>query len=99
VADGGSASGDLILHPSSFILSVFPNPCNTWPSLTLSPDWFVRGPVEFVVYNALGQELIRQMAASSPVSFSPEIPAASGTYLLQVSNRVHSAMQKFVVLK
>ncbi|MCX6600689.1 MAG: T9SS type A sorting domain-containing protein [bacterium] len=99
VAEGSSASDDFILHPSSFSLSVFPNPCNTWPSLTLSPEWFVLGPVEITVFNALGQEVIHQVTTGTPVPFSPDVPAASGTYLLQVSNRVHSAMQKFVVLK
>jgi len=99
VTEGWSASADFILHPSSFILSVFPNPCNTWPALTLSPEWFEQGPVKITVYNALGQEVIRQTTTSAAVSFSPDVPAASGTYLLQVSNRVHSTMQKFVVLK
>ena len=99
VTEGWSASSDFILHPSSFSLSVFPNPCNTWPALTLSPEWFVQGPVEITVYNALGQEVIRQTTTRAMVSFSPDIPAASGTYLLQVSNRRHLAMEKFVVLK
>jgi hypothetical protein len=78
---------------------VFPNPCNTWPTLRLSPEWLAQGPVEITVYNALGQQVIQLTAMSSSVSFSPEIPAASGTYLLKVSNPQHSELQKFVVLK
>jgi len=99
VTEGWSASADFILHPSSFILSVFPNPCNTWPALTLSPEWFEQGPVEITVYNALGQVVIRQTTRGGSVSFSPDISAASGTYLLQVSSRQHSALRKFTVLK
>jgi len=99
VTEGWSASDDFILHPLSFILSVFPNPCNTWPALTLSPEWLEHGPVEISVYNALGQEVVRQTTTSTSVSFPPDVPTASGTYLLQVSSSQHSALQKFIVLK
>jgi hypothetical protein len=99
VTEGWSSSSDFIFHPSAFSLSVFPNPCNTWPTLTLSPEWFARGPVEVTVYNAMGQEVIQQTVTGTSVAFSPRIPVASGTYLLQVSSRQHSALQKFVVLK
>jgi hypothetical protein len=93
------AAGPLIPRPSDFSVSVYPNPCNGWPSLMLSPEWLLYGPVEITVYNALGQEVIRQTTTGSSVSFSPDVPAASGTYLLQVSSRQHSARRKFTVLK
>jgi hypothetical protein len=98
------ANGPFILHPSSLILSVFPNPCNAWPSLKLSSDWFGTGPVTVTVYNVLGRALWKAhlyCRCSHTISLGAggSRAAASGLYLVQVSNGRHAAWQKFLVLK
>ena len=53
------------------------------------------------VYNLLGQKMGEWAVVSSTTGGSPSAPtgAASGVYVMKVSNKEHSALQKFVVLK
>jgi hypothetical protein len=89
----------LILHPSSFILSVFPNPCNGWPHVRLSPDWFSKGPATITVYNVLGQKMLETRLSSATMLSALDAPAATGLYLLEVSSATHHERQKLLVLK
>ena len=99
VTEGWTRINDIVVPPSSFSLSVFPNPSNGWPNVRLSSDWFRSEPVVLTVYNTLGQRVI-EMAVQAPVSgIGHSAPEASGVYLLRVSNSHRSSLTKFVVLK
>ena len=85
------------VHPSSFSVQVVPNPSNGWPSIQISPEWFAQGAATMSVYNVLGQKVMEQVVQSDgPIQSAP---TASGVYVLRVSNRQRSVLQKFVVLK
>jgi hypothetical protein len=97
--EGWTAASFVISHPSSFAVSVFPNPSNGWPSVQLSPEWFRNGSVTVAVFNVLGQKVWEQtFLEGGPIQSAPTA-YVSGVYVLKVSNRTHSSLQKFVVLK
>jgi hypothetical protein len=99
VAQGPSATSSFILPPSSFAVSVFPNPSNGWPSLQLAPEWFAQGPVTVSVYNLLGQRLLQRRLANSRTSLAPDAPSASGLFVLEVASGSRTARQKLLILK
>jgi len=96
-----------IVHPSSFSVQIFPNPSNGWPFVQLSPEWFAQGAVTVSVYNLLGQKVVEtNVRSDGPMSAKRDLadggqsaPTASGVFVLRVSNRQRSALQKFVILK
>jgi hypothetical protein len=95
-----AADPRLTAHPSSLIVQVYPNPSNGWPSIKIAPEWFAHGAVTVSVYNVLGQKVWEQMVVNSRgIQQFARTVETSGVYLLKVSNRQHSALQKFVILK
>jgi len=72
----------------------------------LTPDWFSYGPVRIKVYNLLGQKVWETVMGSvnadmARADMAGHVPTteSSGVYVLKVTNKEHSALQKFVVLK
>ncbi|MBU0508214.1 T9SS type A sorting domain-containing protein [bacterium] len=79
------------LHPSSFILSVYPNPFNS--SATFTFELLRTSPVTLSVFNTLGQRVgevnLGQMAAG-------DLP--SGVYLARVETAGRTETRKVVLL-
>jgi hypothetical protein len=74
--------------PNTWEVTVFPNPCNGWPSVWLSPDWFGRGEVEVEVYNLLGQKVWKRIWSPSGgerMIQSARVTYVSGMYVVKVN--------------
>jgi hypothetical protein len=93
------ANGPFIVHPSSFILSVFPNPCNGPPIVTLSAGWFESGAVELTVFNVLGQVVWQGTTRAQTTRLDLRNIPSAGLYFLEVSGRDHHHLSKLFIVK
>jgi len=102
--EGWSNAPEHPLLPEGYDVQVFPNPCNGWPSLQLSSDWFQFGAVEVTLYNVLGQWLSGfslPQVGSAIVSLAPGplSSSASGQFFVRISNREHASLKAFTIVK
>ncbi|MBU0507772.1 T9SS type A sorting domain-containing protein [bacterium] len=93
------------LSPSTFNLSVYPNPSNSWPTIRLSSDWLIHGQVTIEVFNLLGQSVGHASVTGNHygkiISINevmPE-PVSSGIYWIQVRNNAESKLAKILLLR
>jgi hypothetical protein len=90
---------DVILSPSSFSLSLYPNPSNGWPMLTLAPEWIRQGPATIAVYNVLGQRFSEVNVTKEIVRLGGEREAGTGIYFARVTNGQRTEVVKFLIVK
>ena len=95
-------SSDFILHPSSFILSCYPNPFNS--STTIKFNLPTPGPVHLEVYDPLGRR-VRELipgswlaAGEQTLLFNGE-ELSSGVYLLKARSGGATTEQKVAVTR
>jgi len=89
-----------LLSPSSFILSVYPNPFNSKISLSLAG--FSRGNLEINLCNLLGQTvdvIYRGPFSGAPLHYQSPPWLASGIYLLSARDQHSVKTRKVVLLK
>jgi hypothetical protein len=106
VAEPRSDADDpFIVHPSSFIVSVFPNPTNGAVTIRFTGDWWTTGNGEIEVFNVLGRRvalLPRPQAAGEaevhwPLTDRFGNPLCSGLYFLTVSP--HQPAVRLIVVR
>jgi hypothetical protein len=101
VTEGWSEVESAIPHPSSFLLSIFPNPFNSQSTLSLTVPRAER--VRVVLYDLLGREAqtladdILTPGEHRIVISGSELP--SGVYFLSVQSPSHRLIQKLLLLK
>jgi hypothetical protein len=102
-ANWDAADPRVIVQPASFSVSVFPNPCNGWPSLKLSADWFEHGPVSLTVRDLLGRTLwsrgVNPSTSVLPLQDAGAAAYVSGIYVLTVSRPGRTTHVKFLALR
>jgi hypothetical protein len=91
---------EFIPHPSSLILSAYPNPFNG--EVTISYDVPRRSNVELAVYNLLGEQVAVlksgvEAAGSHAVQWRPEV--SSGIYFARLRAGASTVMRKVVYLR
>ncbi len=96
-----AASDEFIPHPSSLILSSYPNPFNSTTQFSFNLDRPSR--VELTVFDILGREVVTLLNADRPagsqlVTFNANA-LPSGIYLARLTALGESRLQKVVLLK
>jgi hypothetical protein len=98
--EGFSEAHDaIIVSPSSFSLSLYPNPSNGWPMLTLAPEWIRHGPATIAVYNVVGQKFSEVNVSKEIVRLGGGCEAGTGIYFARVTNGQRTAVVKFLIVK
>jgi hypothetical protein len=97
--EGWSTADPFIIHRSSFIVSTYPNPSNGWPTVQLSPDWLLHGPVRLKVFNILGQKLYDDFVAAPRIDLRRISSTATGLFLIDVTAPGHHICHKILVLR
>jgi hypothetical protein len=96
-----SAARDFILHPSSFILSVFPNPVNSVAVIELQlPSFGAEARLE--LFDVLGRRIYENTihnASGTTRLFLDTSSWPSGLYFVKASCGARQAHQKLLVLK
>jgi DNA-binding beta-propeller fold protein YncE len=95
------ASDSFIPHPSSFILSCYPNPFNSTTTLQLDLPRDIRA--RLVVYDVLGREVSvlndGLMSAGSHVVRFDANKLSSGNYFVRLDAANASQIQKLILVK
>jgi hypothetical protein len=89
-----------ILHPSSFILSAYPNPFNG--TTTLSYTLAKSSPIELTIYNTLGQSVLTKQLGQQPAGehkVSVDLPQPSGVYFAKLSSREQNTTAKLLLMR
>ncbi len=102
VTDGwNGAIEDVILHPSSFSLSTYPNPFNATTTLSFSLPH--TSPVSLTVFNLLGQAVYQadlgMLNAGEHRHLFDANELTSGVYVARVQAGERSQMRKMVLLR
>jgi len=94
------ADDPLILYPSSFILSAYPNPFNG--TTTLSYSLATPADVSLTVFNTLGQEVLHTPLghkASGAHTHSLDLNQPSGVYFAKLAAGSENAVAKLLLMR